>query len=243
MRQKLLTAFLILAVSAQAQLTVDQIMKDPKWIGTSPTNPFWSQDSKSVFFGWNPTAQVADSTYKFALGSTEPVKAGYQETLKAGAIANGIYNSTNTQMVYANRGDLFLVDVKTGATTRITQTDEFESNPKFVGNNEWVVYTKNQNLYGWNTKTGITAQLTSFRTGADAPAFAGFGGGAGAGRQGGGQGFGGGGGRQGGGAPVQGGAGIAQAGQSQDAWLQKTNWPFLPFCRNANKKGNCVICF
>ncbi|OYU57352.1 MAG: S9 family peptidase [Chitinophagaceae bacterium BSSC1] len=195
-------------------------MKDPKWIGTSPTNPFWSQDSKSVFFGWNPTAQVADSNYRFALGSTEPVKAGYQETLKAGAIANGIYNSTNTQMVYTNRGDLFLVDLKTGATTRITQTDEFESNPKFVGNNEWVVYNKNQNLYGWNTKTGITAQLTSFRAGADAPAFGGFAGGAGGGRQGGGgQGFGGGGARPVGGAPTQG-AGVA-AGQTQDAWLQK----------------------
>ena len=220
MRKQFLAAFLLLSAAAQAQLTVDYIMKDPKWIGTSPTNVFWAQDSKSVFFGWNPTAQVADSNYRFALGSTEPVKAGYQETLKAGAIANGIYNSTNTQMVYTNRGDLFLVDLKTGATTRITQTDDFESNPKFVGNNEWVVYNKNQNLYGWNTKTGITAQLTSFRAGADAAAFGGFAGGAGGGRQGGGgQGFGGGGPRPVGGAPVQG-AGVA-AGQTQDAWLQK----------------------
>jgi len=113
------------------------------------------------------------------------------------------------------------VDLKTGSTTRITQTDDFESNPKFVGNNEWVVYTKSQNLYGWNTKTGITAQLTSFRAGADVAAFAGFAGGAGGGRQGGGgQGFGGGGGRPVGAAPVQGSV-PTQAGQTQDAWLQK----------------------
>ena len=225
MHKKFLIAFLLVSGLARAQLTVDQIMKDPKWIGTSPTNPFWAQDSKSVFFGWNPTAQVADSNYCFSLGSANPVKAGYQETLKAGAIANGVYNSNNTQMVYTNRGDLFLVDLKSSSTTRITQTDEFESNPKFVGNNEWVVYIKNQNPYGWNTKTGITAQLTSFRASADASAFGGVAGQAGGGRQGGGQGFGGGfgagGARQGGaGAPVQG-ASAAQGGQLQDVWLRK----------------------
>ena len=39
---------------SKAQLTVEQIMRDPKWIGTSPSEIFWSYDSKAINFRWNP---------------------------------------------------------------------------------------------------------------------------------------------------------------------------------------------
>jgi hypothetical protein len=54
MKIKFLSLLLLSAFFCNAQLTVEKIMKDPKWIGTSPSNVFWSQDSKSVFFSWNP---------------------------------------------------------------------------------------------------------------------------------------------------------------------------------------------
>ncbi|MDD2794127.1 MAG: hypothetical protein PHD73_13180 [Sediminibacterium sp.] len=49
-------------------LTVDKIMQDPKWIGTSPGNAFWGPDSKTVYFNWNPQNNVADSVYAFSIG-------------------------------------------------------------------------------------------------------------------------------------------------------------------------------
>ena len=193
----LFCAFLLFSGISQAQLTVDQIMKDPKWMGTSPSGVFWSQDSKSVFFNWNPTQQISDSNYRVALGSTEPSKAGFIETQKAAALASGLYNSNYSQLLYNYRGDIYLLDIKTNATTRITQTEEFESGAKFVTNNEWIVYTKNQNLYGWNTKMGITTQLTNLRPGAETAGAAP-------------QGFGG-----------RGGGGQGGQGNTQDQWLLK----------------------
>ncbi len=198
----LFCAFLLFSGISQAQLTVDQIMKDPKWIGTSPSGVFWSQDSKSVFFNWNPTQQISDSNYRVALGSTEPSKAGFIETQKAAALASGLYNSNYSQLLYNYRGDIYLLDIKTNATTRITQTEEFESGAKFVTNNEWIVYTKNQNLYGWNTKTGITTQLTNLRPGAETAGATGASDAA--------QGFGG-----------RGGGGQGGQGNTQDQWLLK----------------------
>ena len=32
------------------KLTVEKIMQDPKWIGTSPSDPYWSGDGKYLFF-------------------------------------------------------------------------------------------------------------------------------------------------------------------------------------------------
>src|SRR5687768_16223431 len=37
-----------------APLTVEKIMRDPKWIGVYPSNISWSEDGKQVYFNWNP---------------------------------------------------------------------------------------------------------------------------------------------------------------------------------------------
>jgi Tol biopolymer transport system component len=55
-------------------------------------------------------------------------------------------------MVYAYRGDLYLADLKTNKTTRITQTEDNESQPRFIMKDEWIAYNKTNNLYAWNTK-------------------------------------------------------------------------------------------
>ncbi|MEN9685749.1 MAG: hypothetical protein RLZZ28_1535 [Bacteroidota bacterium] len=212
MKIRLLTLLLLLCSLAQAQqLSVEKIMKDPKWIGVSPSNPFWSTDSKSLFFNWNPENKTADSVYTFTLGETEPKKAAYQAAQKATALNNAVYNNSNTQMLYVYRGDIYWLELKTNKTIRVTQTEDFESQPKFIRNDEWIAYNRSQNLYAWNTKTGITVQLTNITRGAEnaAPAAAGAGGGGG---QRGGGGFGGGGQRA---AAASIGAG------NQEQWLQQ----------------------
>jgi len=39
---------------AITELSVEKIMRDPKWIGVSPSNVFWGEDSKQAYFQWNP---------------------------------------------------------------------------------------------------------------------------------------------------------------------------------------------
>ncbi|MEN9600268.1 MAG: hypothetical protein RL596_2592, partial [Bacteroidota bacterium] len=54
MKKLLLVANLLATSFLFAQpLTVEKIMSDPRWIGTSPSNAFWSNDNKTVFFSWN----------------------------------------------------------------------------------------------------------------------------------------------------------------------------------------------
>lgn len=225
MRIRLLMAALLICSISRAQLTVEKIMQDPKWIGTSPSNIIWGLNSKQVYFGWNPTQQISDSLYQFALGASAPTKANYLETQKLIASNSGVYNSNNTQLAYVYRGDIFLVDLKTNNSIRVTQTEEFETNPKFIINNEWLVYNKNQNLYGWNIKTGTTQQLTNIKSGGDiislpiAGMGRGFGSGAGQARSDAGMGRG----------PV-----VAAAGQDQ--WLQQNNLALSQILRERKQK-------
>lgn len=71
---------LLFSLTVQAQLTVEKIMEDPaKWIGTSPSNIFWSEDSKTIYFNWNPEQNRADSLYKITLTNRTPQKVSRAE--------------------------------------------------------------------------------------------------------------------------------------------------------------------
>lgn len=238
MKTRLVAFLLLLSTYLQSQsLTVEKIMKDPKWIGSSPSNVYWSPDSKSVLFNWNPQNSISDSVYSYSLTGGEPQKAGYFEAQKINAFNGSVYNSTYSQMVYTYRGDVYLVDNKSGKTTRITQTEDFESGPKFILKDEWVVYTRSQNLYAWNTKTGSTMQLTNITRGtetvaAPTPAFAGGGGRGG---------FGGGGGGGARGAAASGGNAVSIG--SQDQWLQQQQLETMQVLKERKQKRELRTAF
>ena len=169
MKHKLLfTGLMLVCLSSFAQLTVEKIMRDPKWIGTSPSNVFWSADSKKIYFSWNPDKKMSDSTYVYTVGANgSPVRASLQEVQLAQAQNNAVYNEARTKMLYALRGDLYMVDIISGKTIRITQTQEQEFAPRFILKDEWVVYNRNQNLYAWHTQNGSTLQLTNISRGTE----------------------------------------------------------------------------
>lgn len=146
------------------ELTVDKIMRDRKWIGVSPSNPFWSTDSKTLYFNWNPQNAPADSLYKITLGNRVPQKVSKQERLSLPSRIN-TYNKNYTKMVYEKNGDIYLHDIITNKTTQITNTVGRESGPYFSGDERLVIFTQDQNIYSWEIATGHIAQLTDFKKG------------------------------------------------------------------------------
>lgn len=147
-------------------LTVEKIMQDPKtWIGTSPSGHFWSEDSKTIYFNWNPDKAKADSLYKIVLaGDRKPVKVSPAER-RALPDNGGTYNRARTQKVYEKNGDLFLLDCRTYAVRQLTNTVDRESNPTFSGDESRIIFTRSSNLYGFTLATGELTQLTQFDPG------------------------------------------------------------------------------
>ena len=137
-------------------------MQDPKWIGTSPSNVFWSYDSKKVNFNWNPEEAAGDSVYQYRPGNPVPVKLQYQEGKVTAAIHNGEYDAARTRVVFEMEGDLFLLDTRSGDIRRITQTAVEEKNPSFIMEGEWIAFQQENDLFAWHTMTGIIKQLARF---------------------------------------------------------------------------------
>src|SRR6185295_6388816 len=158
-------ATVLLSQTEPVKLTVEKIMQDPKWIGTSPSSPRWSPDSKSLFFNWNPEKATSDSLYFITTTNKIPVKASVQQKQNLVFDNSTSYNSDRTAYVYSRDGDIFYTNLKGGQTKKITQTIDAEINPQFSFNDLKLVYTNGQNLFAWNIATGETQQLTNLKTG------------------------------------------------------------------------------
>src|SRR5882724_10156259 len=113
-----------------SQLTVEKIMRDPKWIGVSPSNISWSDDSKQVYFLWNPEKLSGDSLYFITPLNPLPSKVspGIRRQLPSNF---GSYNSQRTKKTYEKNGDIFLLDIPTNKVVQITNSVDRESNPAF----------------------------------------------------------------------------------------------------------------
>src|SRR6187401_918290 len=111
--KKVLYLFLFVFPSAVAQqlapLTVEKIMRDPKWMGVAPSNVYWAEDSKQVYFNWNPESNTGDSLYVISLTNKTPqkVSAPLRRSLPT---SSGSYNKTRTKKIYEKSGDLFMLD-------------------------------------------------------------------------------------------------------------------------------------
>src|SRR6478736_6381916 len=97
------------AAAQLAPLTVEKIMRDPKWIGIAPSNVFWSEDGNSIYFNWNPDKNKGDSLYAVTLSNRSPQKVSPLQRRNLPS-TNGAYNKAKTKKLYEKNGDLFFLD-------------------------------------------------------------------------------------------------------------------------------------
>ena len=137
---------LLLPFTPQAQsldeLTVEKIMRHPKWIGIAPNNVYWGPDSKTVYFYWNPEQAISDSLYAITIDNRAPKKVSLQDR-RFGPSRVGRYNRSNTKMAYEKNGDIFLYDVPSGKISQITNTIAQEYGPYFTGDEKKIIF------YSW----------------------------------------------------------------------------------------------
>lgn len=160
----LITCYSALSQQNISTLTVEKIMRDPKWIGTSPSGIFWSYDSKQLFFNWNPEKATNDSLYYLTVPGNTPQKTSVAQRQNILTKDEVQYNLLRTAYTYEKNGDIFFVTLKTHKTQQVTKTIEKESDPSFSFHDTKIVYRSNNNLFSWDINTGETEQLTNLRT-------------------------------------------------------------------------------
>lgn len=157
--------FLLFFCCAYAQtiekLTVEKIMRDPKWMGVSPSNIQWDANSRNIFFNWNPTSAERDEMYQISIANHTPVKVDLEsrKSLSRGTL---IYNQDRSKILFERSGDLVLYSLKDKKEIQLTQTVDRESNPAFSKTGDKVIFQRGDNLYSVSVAGGKLVQLTNF---------------------------------------------------------------------------------
>jgi dipeptidyl aminopeptidase/acylaminoacyl peptidase len=163
----LFISFLLISYLTQAQLaplTVEKIMRDQKWVGSSPSNVFWSEDGKTIYFNWNPDKAKSDSLYKVTLADRKPQKVSAKER-RGLPSQSGAYSKDFGKKVYDKNGDLFVLDCRTLQARRLTNTIDRESNPSFSVDEKRVIFTRANNLFSFDLNSGEITQHSNFLAG------------------------------------------------------------------------------
>lgn len=138
-------------------------MQGEAFVGYLPNRIEWSDDSKSIFFSWNPDSDTIRSTYQVDPSTKNIQKLSFDELRSK--TTGGDFTKDYTMKVYEKSGDIFFVDNSSFETRQVTNTLARESNPMFSGDGTSIVYQSDNNLFGWSLENGSTIQLTDFQRG------------------------------------------------------------------------------
>lgn len=164
---KRLLIFLLISgyFSAKAQdlgtLSVEKIMRDPKWMGVSPTNIQWDNKSRTVYFNWNPDKVKEDPIYQISVDNRKPQQTSeiQKKVLNKGSL---IYSNDRTKVLFERNGDIFIENVATGQENALTNTMDRESNPVFSLDETKVFFQRGENLFSMALNGGSIIQLSNF---------------------------------------------------------------------------------
>jgi dipeptidyl aminopeptidase/acylaminoacyl peptidase len=162
-------SLLLLAASASAQtppapLTIEQVMADPDWIGPGIDNAWWQWDGQQVQYQLKRNGSPVRDTFR------QPVEGGAAQrvgdTERAGLDAgNPAYDTQRQRMVFARNGDIFLRDLRSGALTQLTRSNETESRPQFARDGG-VIWRAGNDWYHW-APGGGTSQVAVVKAARD----------------------------------------------------------------------------
>ena len=142
-------------------LSIDKIMRDPKWIGVAPSNIRWSDDSRKIYFNWNPKRQDRDGLFSITPTNIKPIEVGAGDERMLPP-ETGNWNKKHTLKAFEKNGDIYLLDIATGKTSQLTSTTEREALPVFTGDESAILFVRDNNLYKISQAKGQLMQLTNF---------------------------------------------------------------------------------
>lgn len=170
----------LLFAQHQSALSVEKIMRDPKWMGTSPDGIHWDLTGQHIYFNWNPEEEDLSSLYRVSVrGNDRPEKVDL-ETRKS-IIRQYALDAKGQRALFTRNGDIFLKDLKSGDEKQLTNTIIQESNVRFGPDEKSIVFQQGENFFALHLEKLELEQLSHFsQGGSSGTTFAGMRGGAGA---------------------------------------------------------------
>ncbi len=157
--------FLLAEASAQSTLTVDYIMRDPKWMGTFPSAPYWSGDSRLIFFKYNLENDPVDSLYKIDLGNPSQISKVHWAEEKALSKPQSDFNADQSLRIYRKDNLILLEDQKKKSTATLLEWFEPVTNLRFLANENRIAFNSGGNIHVFDRTSKSVSKATNISNG------------------------------------------------------------------------------
>lgn len=157
--------FLLGEAAAQSTLTVDYIMRDPKWLGTFPSAPYWSEDSKQIFFKYNLEKDPADSLYKIQLDNPAQVSKVHWAEEKTLAKPLSAFNSDQSLRIFRKDNAVIMEEQKKKTSSTLFEWHEPVTNLRFLANENRIAFNSEGNVYVFDRTSKSVSKATNISNG------------------------------------------------------------------------------
>ena len=162
MKFRTATFLVVLSMSGYASaqdLTLEQIMADPDWLGNQPEGAYWGPDNRTVYFQQKRQGSKLSDLY--AVDSTDGAIAQVAERdWSQVSRSSAVYSEAGDRHAWVYSGDVYLSD---GNTVRqVTRSADGESAPMFM-NDGRLAFEREGQVFLFDEATGFAEQVTNLR--------------------------------------------------------------------------------
>lgn len=141
------------------QLSLEQIMAHPDWMGIAPERAYFSWDGKSVYFSRKAAGTELRDLYQVPLRGGAAHQLSLEETVKAPS-EQGFWNADKSRYVWSRQGNLWLM--RDGKARQLTRTGDVNGLLGFIGN-EQVAWRQDGKVILMQLQTGEQSVLMQVR--------------------------------------------------------------------------------
>ena len=134
-------------------LTLSQVMADPDWVGPPVEQAWWGWDGRSVQYLLKRDGATIRDTWQQAIdgGAAARIDGAARAGLDA---ADPAYDVPRERMAFVRNGDVFVRDLRSGALTQVTRSNDDDALPQWSSDGG-LVWRVGNAWYRWNAADGV----------------------------------------------------------------------------------------
>ena len=140
------------AASGSTPISLEQAMADPDWIGPPVEQAWWAWDGSSAQYTLKREGETIRDTWQVGITGGTPVRVDGAARAQLDG-PRPVYDASRQRMAFARNGDIFVRDLRTGALTQVTRTEQQESRPQWSADGN-LVFRAGNDWFQWRASQG-----------------------------------------------------------------------------------------
>lgn len=142
-------------------LTLNQIMANPDWMGIMAKGAYWGDDSQSIYFARQAHGAPIKDYYHQNVTAAEATQLNLDQLHHADQ-ESGVFDKNRSRKAYIYQGNLFVKELATGQIIQLTRQNDNVDGVRFLTNGD-IAFWQGDTVFRIHQDSGMFEQLASIK--------------------------------------------------------------------------------